>query len=90
MKTHTQYTPGPWQVSSLGNVMKSGCKIATIEQMPGNCESERMANAQLISACTDMFQALEGFHPNNCKSKGDLARAWEAARNAIAKAKGKA
>jgi hypothetical protein len=56
---NTIHTPAPWQVSPLGNVMKDSLKIATVEQMPSNNENERIANAQLISACPDMFQALQ-------------------------------
>jgi hypothetical protein len=58
MKT-TNHTPGPWATSSAWNIMKGGTKIATLEQMPGNYESERMANAQLISAAPDLLAAVD-------------------------------
>jgi hypothetical protein len=58
MKT-TNHTPGPWATSSAWNVMKGGTKIATLEQMPGNYESERMANARLIAASPELILALE-------------------------------
>ena len=86
MKT-TNHTPGPWATSSAWNVMKGGTKIATLEQMPGNYESERMANAQLISACPDMFQALQAI----CDAFGHQdSLLIDQCKAAIAKAKGEA
>jgi len=55
----TQHTPSPWQVSPLGNVMKNSLKVASIEPMPSNNESERIANARLIASVPDLLDLLE-------------------------------
>jgi hypothetical protein len=56
---NTLHTLSPWQVSPLGNVMENSLKIASIEQMPSNNESERIANARLIAAAPDLLDALD-------------------------------
>jgi len=67
--------------------MKGGTKIAALEQMPGNYESERMANARLISAAPDMFQALQAI----CDAFGDQdSLLIDQCKAALAKAKGAA
>ena len=58
MKT-TNHTPGPWQVSPYGNITSKSLVIAKVEQMPGNYESEKVANAHLISAAPDLLDLLE-------------------------------
>ena len=93
MKTQTQHTPGPWATSSAWNVMKGGTKIATLEQMPGNYESERMANARLISSAPELLSALDRIISlGKSENFGDW-EAWEEvidARAALRKAKGEA
>jgi hypothetical protein len=85
MKTQTQHTPGPWKVSPYYNVTSKSLTVAKVEQMPGNYESERMANAQLISACPDMFQALQAI----CDAFGDQdSLLIDQCKAALAKAKG--
>jgi hypothetical protein len=59
MKTQTQHTPGPWQVSPYGNITRKSLTVAKVEQMPGNYESERMANARLIATSPELILALE-------------------------------
>jgi hypothetical protein len=91
---NTLHTPAPWQVSPLGNVMKNSLKIATIEQMPSNDESERMENARLISAAPDLLSALEFLLAdyiaiNGEKLTGSSVPA-DKAREALRKAKGEA
>ena len=90
MKT-TLHTPAPWQVSPLGNVMKNSLKIASIEQMPSNNESERIANAHLIAAAPDLLSALENLADYVFAFEGKqniCTSVWMDAREAIAKAKG--
>ena len=92
MKT-TLHTPAPWQVSPLGNVMKKSLKIASIEQMPSNNESERIANAHLIAAAPDLLSALENLADYVFAFEGKqniCTSVWMDAREAIAKAKGEA
>ena len=59
MKTKTQHTPGPWAVSPYNNVTSRNGTIAKTEQMPGNDDSERESNANLIASAPDMFDALQ-------------------------------
>jgi hypothetical protein len=53
------HTPAPWQVSPYGNITSKSLTIAKVEQMPGNYESEKQANAHLISAAPDLLDLLE-------------------------------
>jgi hypothetical protein len=48
------------------------------------------SEAGLIAAAPDLLEALRGFHPSQIKAPGELARAWEVAKAAIAKAEGRA
>ena len=54
------------------------------------CKLESESTAQLIAAAPDLLEALRGFHPSQIKTPGELTRAWEVARAAIAKAEGRA
>lgn len=56
MKT-TNHTPGPWSVSQYNNVTSRNGTIAKTEQMPGNDDSERYANAHLIASAPDLLSA---------------------------------
>jgi hypothetical protein len=101
---NTLHTPAPWQVSPYGNITSKSGKIASVEQMPGNYESEKQANARLISAAPDLLSALESLavwndgEPCFCHVHGESERArytphdsyCDKARAAIRKAKGEA
>jgi hypothetical protein len=56
---NTLHTPAPWQVSPYGNITSKSGKIASVEQMPGNYESEKQANARLIAAAPDLLDLIE-------------------------------
>jgi hypothetical protein len=87
------HTPGPWQVSPYGNITSKSGKIASVEQMPGNYESEKQANARLISSAPDLFSALEKLSDYVFEFEGKqniCTSVWMDARAAIAKAKGEA
>ena len=84
MKT-TQHTPGPWSVSTYGNVMKKTCTVAKIEQMPGDFDSEKQANANLIAAAPELLEALQEIVCTYGFREPDIR---EIARVAIAKAVG--
>jgi len=85
----TLHTPSPWQVSPLGNVMKSSLKIASIEQMPSNNESERVANARLIAAAPDLLDALDwALRQIEDDLDPDHQAAFDAAHSTLRKAKG--
>jgi hypothetical protein len=55
----TPHTPGPWATSPYNNVISRNGTIAKLEQMPSNDDSERCANAKLISAAPELLEALE-------------------------------
>jgi hypothetical protein len=98
------HTPAPWQVSPYGNITSKSLVIAKVEQMPGNYESEKQANARLISAAPDLLSALESLavwndgEPCFCHVHGESERArytphdsyCDKARAALRKAKGEA
>jgi hypothetical protein len=95
---NTLHTPAPWQVSPYGNITSKSGKIASVEQMPGNYESEKLANAHLISAAPDLLSALQAFVDNVEQIIGlsDFGNPSESdfplneAREALRKAKGEA
>jgi hypothetical protein len=92
----TKHTPGPWQVSPHSNITSKSLVVAKVEQMPGNYESEKQANARLIAAAPDLLFALEACMENmegmlgisdfGSPTEGDFPLAI--VRAAIAKAKG--
>jgi len=88
----TQHTPGPWEVSPYGNITSKSGKIASVEQMPSNYESEKQANARIIAAAPDLLVALEQCVPIIVRHAnatfGDGVLTLQVARSAIAKAKG--
>jgi hypothetical protein len=90
----TTHTPAPWQVSPYGNITSKSLVVAKVEQMPGNYESEKLANARLISAAPDLLSALEFLLAdyiaiNGGKLAGSSVPA-DKAREALRKAKGEA
>ncbi len=92
---NTLHTPAPWHVSPYGNVTdKSGLKIAGIEQMPGNFESEKRANANLISSAPDLLEALRFLLADYIAIEGERLTGSDAplktALSAISKAEGRA
>jgi hypothetical protein len=101
---NTLHTSGPWQVSPYGNITRKSLTVAKVEQMPGNYESERMANAQLISASPDLLAAVDSCLEIMLRAIGerlpinrgteceetDWQTAIRKAKSALAKAKGEA
>ncbi len=102
----SNHTPGPWKANHITRSItdKRGCRIATIEEMPGQDESEQEANGRLAEASPDLLEALAGvvewFDDNFAEEKymnddeqwisySELP-VWKAAFDAISKAKGKA
>jgi hypothetical protein len=86
------YTPGPWEVSPYYNITSRNGTIAKTEQMPGNFDSERTANARLIAAAPDLLSALERAEAAlswfiNDEGECDI-EALDEAKAVIAKARG--
>jgi len=87
------HTPGPWVVESLVDgydihAPESGCFVATTsdpEMIWGAVT--RKGDARLIAAAPDLLQALEALVADESKEYIPT-RLWDAARAAIAKARG--
>jgi hypothetical protein len=88
---NTLHTPAPWQVSPYGNITSKSLVIAKVEQMPGNYESEKQANARLIASAPDLLSALDlllnKINAHGLENK-HMIPAIEKAELAIANAKG--
>jgi hypothetical protein len=83
------HTPGPWQVSPYGNITSKSLTVAKVEQMPGNYESEKQANARLIAAAPDLLAICDEIAND---PKCDLVNSERRIRlySALRKAKGEA
>jgi hypothetical protein len=86
---NTLHTPAPWQVSPYNNITSRNGTVAKTEQMPGNYDSEREANARLIAAAPDLLAICEEIAND---SKCDLVNSERRIRlySALRKAKGEA
>lgn len=91
--TNATHTPGAWRITDdfIGVHDQQGRCIADMdsEGAPDIGYDESLANARLIAAAPDLLAALSDIILSSDANCGDsLANAIEAARNAIAKAKG--
>ncbi len=82
--SETKHTPGPWHTAGDQGVQirSQRDQIAKVWTMRGN---EWKANARLIAAAPDLWEARKAVLANSLDSKG-LANAHKQARDAIAKA----
>jgi len=86
-----QHTPGPWAASPYMNITSRNGTVAKTEQMPGNDEAERKANAHLIAAAPDLLSALRemmSVFQDHEQYDEESAEVVSIARAAIAKAEG--
>lgn len=87
----SKHTPGPWiqaeTPSGKGKVINgSGFSVCS---MQGGAYCQQIIDARLIAAAPDLLEALEGLM--EIESRGrvmPIGKEWDAARAAIAKAKG--
>lgn len=95
--TQTTHTPGPWSLRMTGwqtnpAAIYSPRRPGAVACIPARTSvplDEQSANARLIAAAPDMFEALSNIILSSDANCGDsLANAIEAARAAITKAKG--
>jgi hypothetical protein len=86
---NTQHTPGPWSVSPYNNITSKNGTIAKIEQMPGNDEAERKANARLVAAAPELLQVAKHY-VLLCRLHDWEGAVLDSAIAAIAKAEGRA
>lgn len=96
VKKEPKHTPGPWMVSSYGNIKRDyteiGCTdgelIAAVHGHPNSgffpSEAERVANARLIAAAPDLLGQLQAA-ANYIDALGGDSKKYRAA---IAKALG--
>ena len=83
----TQHTPGPWKKAVTGNVLDGrGCKVCTVDPLPGMNNREKESNARLIASAPDLLADLEGLvesvshllphnHPALVNARASIARA---------------
>lgn len=90
-----QHTPGPWAVSPYMNITSRNGTVAKTEQIPGNDDSERGANANLIATAPELLSSLQGLLESYAAyididdvTNADIAEPVAKARAAIAKAEG--
>lgn len=107
-----KWTPGPWACDEVrtssgrafrigsGEMLEKGKGCCIIyDDFPGNPDNERAANARLIAAAPDMYEALASLVEQNvvydgnfirieCASHGDAIECVRHARAALAKATG--
>ena len=92
------WAPGPWEVDGDGDVWGADdemvCFGLRVLDPPPRTDEQRQANARLISAAPDLYQALDGLlrvvmqpEPPPGHVRDDGAQT-EAARRALAKARG--
>lgn len=91
----TKWTPGPWHVAALtksfGVYAQDGTAIAKVGGAYGVGHDRRKADALLIAAATEMYEALNEAY--RAFSHDDEGAVWadttiEKARAALAKARG--
>lgn len=97
----TKFTPGPWRYTKAApsgdrGIHAEGTGIfaeayADIRHAGENNAAEAEANAHLIAAGPDMYAALNGLLNEPTNAPDYLpSRLWDAARAALAKARGEA
>jgi len=66
--SNTKFTKGPWNLCVIGNVWASDTKISDMKEPPLQSEiyrtktdSEQKANAHLISAAPELYDALDSY-----------------------------
>jgi hypothetical protein len=88
---NTHHTPGPWQVSPYGNITSKSLTVAKVEQMPGNYESEKQANAHLIAAAPELLAILNEVCMQHDMGLNKIETSlYDIAKTTLRKAKGEA
>jgi hypothetical protein len=88
---NTLHTPAPWQVSPYGNITSKSLTVARVEQMPGNYESEKQANARLIASAPDLLAILNEVCMQHDMGLNKIGTSlYDIAKAALRKAKGEA
>lgn len=100
MEAQVRHTPGPWKpfgpgikASMVSSTLKSGRRVSfRVACCKDGDDDTVAANARLIAAAPDMLAALKDLLFNADHGNGLEAqhKAWDRARDAIAKAEGRA
>lgn len=106
--SETRFTPGPWKALTNGNTFNSATVVTSKDAADGwvcevfddsdSCTLPDEANAHLIAAAPELYDALEtllDINDNGGPFGGELyqdrvVRSIECARKALAKARGEA
>lgn len=80
----SQHTPGPWRIGDAGFTVFGPPKPSALPETIAPVKNR--ANARLIAAAPDLLAALEALAALPNKHRPE--EMWEAARAAIAKARG--
>jgi len=87
----SKHTPGPWRYEEFGpNVIIKATKnpmLSVVHSLYHESREQMEANADLIAAAPELLEALEALVLDESKEYIPT-RLWDAARAAIAKAKG--
>ena len=92
----TKFTPGPWRYDrtngspTTGEHMIAGAKPGYLAEVRDCGSGDVHANAHLIAAAPDLYAALYALLKANLSCDDDNIDAADAARAALAKARGEA
>ena len=92
----TKFTPGPWRYDrtngspTTGEHMIAGAKPGYLAEVRDCGSGDVRANAHLIAAAPDLYAALYALLKANLSCDDDNIDAADAARAALAKARGEA
>jgi len=89
-----EYTPGPWKVTGYKNLIVNDSKGVTLCLHPqGKSLEQTQANARLIAAAPDLYEALERLYNGACdrgetinEEIGEEYDDWKICRLALEKA----
>lgn len=97
MGSESKHTPGPWHVGQGGNRhanrvwtldMRPVVNLCSIGMGPADIDPEAQANARLIAAAPDLFEALQQCLGSLRALGAENGHAAEAARTALSRATG--
>lgn len=89
MTTETKWTPGPWKLKGAGSIMGADdVLVATTGYRVAVGSDEDESSARLIAAAPELYEALDAITHWNDRDGHVDASWWNAARAALARARG--